>query len=375
MAEFRGGAIVSELKTKISAVETVPSSGGEPQQPTTIGSYALAIGRALEARGVDSNRIFHSVGIPLNLSNDPLVRIPADTMTRLFKASVEVTNNPYFGLTVAKYIHLTHLHALGYALAASCTLMDFCQRLERYFRVASQVAIIHIVTDIEGEIALRFENKVDISYETEDAFLGFLVRAMRLLHKADFSPLRVEFRRPMPRDGAGPFEALIRAPVSFSCPTGLLVFNKTDLLQNLAGSCPELAQVNDKIVMGYLARLDKNDVISGVTQKIIEFLPNGDCTRDKVANALCMSPATLQLRLSQRSTNFQQLLDDTRKELACSYLRQVTRPVTEITFLLGFSDTSNFTRAFKRWTGSSPTDFRQQFSAAVGPKAVAETAL
>jgi AraC-like DNA-binding protein len=101
-------------------------------------------------------------------------------------------------------------------------------------------------------------------------------------------------------------------------------------------------------------------VITGVTQKIIEFLPDGDCTRDKVASALCMSPTKLQLKLSQRGTNFQQLLDDTRKELACSYLSQASRPVTEITFLLGFSDTSNFTRAFKRWTGLSPTDFRQQ---------------
>jgi AraC-like DNA-binding protein len=69
---------------------------------------------------------------------------------------------------------------------------------------------------------------------------------------------------------------------------------------------------------------------------------------DKVANALCMSPNTLDLKLSQHGTNFQQLLDDTCKELACSYVRQPTRSVTEITFLLGFTDTSNFTRAFKR---------------------------
>jgi AraC-like DNA-binding protein len=100
-------------------------------------------------------------------------------------------------------------------------------------------------------------------------------------------------------------------------------------------------------------------VIIGVKQKIIEYLPDGDCSRDRVASALCMSPTTLQLKLSQRGTNFQQLLDDTRKELACSYLSQAARSVTEITFLLGFSDTSNFTRAFKRWTGVSPTDYRQ----------------
>jgi AraC-like DNA-binding protein len=71
-----------------------------------------------------------------------------------------------------------------------------------------------------------------------------------------------------------------------------------------------------------------------------------------------MSPATLYLKLAERGTSFQALLDNTRKDLACNYLHQATRSVTEVTFLLGFSDTSNFTRAFKRWTGSSPTNFR-----------------
>ncbi len=328
-------------------------------QASTIGSYTVVVARALEASGVDSARVFKSVGIPMDLATDPLTRIPATAMNALYRVCVDVTNNPYFGLVVSRHIHLPHLHALGYALAASGTLMDFCRRLERYFQLVSQVAKAHL-EEVDGQILLRLEHLVEPSPETEDAFLGFLVRIMRLLHKPGFNPLRVEFHRPMPREGAGPYEALVRAPVSFSHAHSLLAFDKAELLQNLAGSCPELAQASDTIVIGYLARMDKNDVITSVRQKVIEFLPNGDCTRDKVAMALCMSPSTLQLKLSQRGTHFQQLLDDTRKDLACSYLRQITRPVTEITFLLGFSDTSNFTRAFKRWTGLSPTDFRQQ---------------
>jgi AraC-like DNA-binding protein len=331
----------------------------EALQPTTIGSYTVAIARALDASGVDSKRIFNAIGIPLSLSTDPMTRLPAATMTRLYRACVEVTNNPYFGLTVAKHIHLTHLHALGYSLAASGTLMDFCRRLERYFRLVSQVAMAS-VTQTGDVVLMRFDHLLELSGETEDAFFGFLIRTMRLLYKQEFKPARVQLCRTMPHEGAAPYEALFRAPVSFGQASSLLVFDKSDLMQILSGSCPELAQVNDNIIISYLARLDKNDVITGVTQKIIEFLPDGDCTRDKVASALCMSPTNLQLKLSQRGTNFQQLLDDTRKELACSYLSQASRPVTEITFLLGFSDTSNFTRAFKRWTGLSPTDFRAQ---------------
>jgi AraC-like DNA-binding protein len=334
-------------------------AGEEVQNLSTIGSYGLAIARALAASGVDSERIFRSVGVPLVLSNDPMSRLPSETMARLYRACVDVTHNPYFGLLVAKYIHISHLHAFGYALAASATLMDFCRRLERSMRLISQVVAVSM-TEEDDKVYLHFRHLVPLCGETEDCFFAFIVLTMRQLYKPHFRPLRVEFKHAALREGSEPFEKLIGAPVLFGQPEGLFVFNKADLLQPLDGSCPELAQVNDNIIINYLAKLDRNDVITGVTQKIIELLPDGECGRDTVASALCMSPTTLQLKLSQRGTNFQQLLDDTRRELACSYLRQATRSVTEITFMLGFTDTSNFTRAFKRWTGLSPTEFRAQ---------------
>jgi len=345
--------------SKMDTPDTDTSLREEALQPTTISSYTVAIARALDASGVDSKRIFLAMGIPLGVATDPMTRLPVATMTKLYRACVDVTNNPYFGLTVAKHIHLTHLHALGYSLAASGTLLDFCRRLERYFRLVSQVAKVH-VSQVDDQVQFRCDHLLELCYETEDAFFGFLIRTMRLLYKQELKPVRMEFCRPMPHEGGGPYEALFRSPVLFGQASSLMVFNKADMVYPLSGSCPELAQVNDNIIISYLARLDKNDVITGVTQKIIEFLPDGDCTRDRVADALHMSPTKLQLKLSQRGTHFQQLLDDTRKELAYSYLSQASRPVTEITFLLGFSDTSNFTRAFKRWTGLSPTDFRQQ---------------
>src|SRR2546430_4699247 len=103
-------------------------------------------------------------------------------------------------------------------------------------------------------------------------------------------------------------------------------------MQSFAGAFPELAQFNDNIAPSYLARLDKQDIVANVRQKIVEFLPNGDCTRDKVAQALCMSPTNLHLKLSRRDTSFHDLLDDTRKELACSYMKQPSRAITEIAF-------------------------------------------
>ena len=346
-----------KMALPLVTTQTTDPVTGKTATTTAIGSCGMAISRALQSSGIDSARVFRSVGLTVETANDPMIRLPTATLTTLYRACVEVTNNPYFGLVVARYMHMSNMHALGYALAASATLMDYCRRLERFFRLVSQAAKV-TVSETGNEVQLRFEYLTEISSETEDAFFAFTVLSMRLLYRQKFLPLRVQLHRQMPREGAGPYEALFRAPVSFNHSDGLMVFDRNDLVQFLDGSCPELAQVNDTIAINYLAKLDRNDVITGVTQKIIEMLPVGDCNRDKVASALCLSPTTLQLKLSQRGTNFQKLLDDTRKELACSYIRQGSRSVTEITFLLGFTDTSNFTRAFKRWTGQSPTEFK-----------------
>jgi len=324
---------------------------------TTIGGYAMAIAKALEASGIDSRTVFHASGIPLALTNDPLKRLPVDTVTRLFKSCVQATNNPYFGLTVAKYIHISNLHALGHALAASNTLFEFCRRLERYFRLVSEAARITL-SEADETVDLTIDLLAAPCGETQDAFVGFMVLAMRQLGEAAFNPLRVEFHHAEPTGGARPYEALFRAPVAFAQPRILLRFCRSDLLRPLAGSCPELAQLNDNLATRYIARLDKDDVVSQVKQAIVERLPNGECTRDNVAKALNMSPTALQFKLAKRDATFHDLMDGTRKKLACSYMQQTALSVTEITFLLGFNDTSNFARAFKRWTGLSPTEYR-----------------
>ncbi len=325
--------------------------------PTTISGYAMAIAKALDHSGVDSKRILNAVGIPKTLSNDPMSRLPVDTLTRLYRACVEVTLNPYFGLTVAKFIQISNLHALGYALAASTNLLEFCRRLEKYFRLASQTAVI-TVQETGDEVVVQVLQLVELCGETEDAFVGFVVTAMRQLYRPDFAPVRVALHHPMPRDGAGPYEAMFRCPVAFGVPKAELVLRKSDAHAPLLGACAELAQLNDNIATRYMARLDKDDVVTLVKQKIIEFLPSGDCSREKVASALCMSASTLQFKLGNRDTNFHELLEAIRKEMALSYVKQSSLSITEITFLLGFSDTSNFTRAFKRWEGKSPSSFR-----------------
>lgn len=352
------GASLDET-TAPSVVGHMKNVSAVPDQPSVIAGYALAIARALEYRGADTRRILRAAGLTESVSNDPLQRLSSNQVTALFQASVEATHDPYFGLTVGRFIHASNMHAVGYALMASRTLLDFCLRLERYFAIVSQGAAAYVERNTQ-EVALRIHHKTNLCGETEDAFLAFVLRFMRLLYRQDLSPLRVELHHACPSTGPQPYAEVFGLTPAFGQNESALVFSAATMEGRLSGACDELAQYNDKIAAEYLAKLDHANVTARVRAEIIKRLPAGDCTRGKVAKELCMSQATLQLKLAQRGTNFQDLLSETRHELALGYLTQRSLSVTEITFLLGFTDTSNFTRAFKRWTGTSPTLYRAE---------------
>jgi len=111
--------------------------------------------------------------------------------------------------------------------------------------------------------------------------------------------------------------------------------------------------------MGFISK-DKLDLPSHVCSKLIELLPSGNCSRELIANSLHMSVSTLHEKLKRAGTNYQQLLHQTRKEHAEHYISQGDLSLTEVAYLLGFSDSGNFSRAFKGWEGISPREYRNK---------------
>jgi AraC-like DNA-binding protein len=193
--------------------------------------------------------------------------------------------------------------------------------------------------------------------EAVDAGLATFVSMCRTSYGDDFHPLRVETQRPEFDDPA-PFIEYFHAPVEFSAPDNILYFSKESLEAHLPTANPRLARVNDRIITQYLAQFDKGSTAMRVRARLIDLLSAGNVTQQDVADSLHMSLRTLQRKLSQEGTSYKELLDETRRELANQYLRQATLSVSEVTYLLGFSEPSNFARAFKRWTGRTPSEFR-----------------
>jgi AraC-like DNA-binding protein len=126
----------------------------------------------------------------------------------------------------------------------------------------------------------------------------------------------------------------------------------------LSSANRELALAHDRVLGEFVAKLQRDDIVSRTKSAISDWLPSGDFSSEAVARALHMSPRSLQRKLAAQGTTFRKLLQAVREELAQSYLADGSLTLLEISYLLGFSEQSAFSRAFKRWTGSTPQDFR-----------------
>jgi AraC-like DNA-binding protein len=121
---------------------------------------------------------------------------------------------------------------------------------------------------------------------------------------------------------------------------------------------PALARVNDDQTQAYLDSFMSQSTSREVVNKIVDRLPDGPPSQELIAADLSVSNRTLQRKLKDEGTSFMDLLQDTRLQLAREYLRQPGRSVVETAYLLGFSEPSTFSRAFKRWTGRAPAEYR-----------------
>jgi len=326
---------------------------------TSLGASAGLIDKALRTYGCDPAPLFAEAGIDLNVYFDPNVRIPTTKLQTLVKLSLEATGDAGFGLTAAEQFQPAFLQGLGFAWLASDTLHDALNRLVRYFRFINPFFKAN-VDESENTLDLVFlgpESWPNYVYEQADTGMGVFLRMCQITVGEHIVPVRVVMQRPAPRC-PDRFNAFFEAPIEYGAHDNRLCFDLHMANQHLATSNPELARINDQAVINYLARFDRSNITMKVRSRIIEQLPSGTARQESIAEELHLSLRSLQRKLKDEEITFKELLEDTRRDLAMQYIREARRPLGEISYLLGFSEHSSFTRAFRRWTGHSPAQFR-----------------
>lgn len=332
------------------------------REATTLNTWPIALTHAVTSAGHDGQALLLRAGIDPQGLSDPNGRTPVRAMARLWRLAVEATEDPCFGLRVAAFIQPATFHSLGLALLASQNLEEALLRSARFSRIVSNAADVRIEKTESGiKQVVRWRAEVPVVDEGIDLLMASTVKMGMLLMGLDARtppPLELHLKRSATDAMRADFERHFACPIQFEADENALLIPAAWARKPLPMANPQLARRNDMVVMEYLARFDGEALSERVRSELIERLASGEPSRADIAAALRLSEKTLQRRLQADQTTFQQLLDDVRRELALSYLRESRATVSDVTFRLGFSDQSSFTRAFRRWTGVTPGQFR-----------------
>ena len=218
------------------------------------------------------------------------------------------------------------------------------------------------VEDSGDELNVHFKSLVDDYHDLalrERVRLVSPVQLCRLSYGPDFTPLRVLFTHSPPSNTHDYYE-YFRCELLFNQDDTCLVISSEVADEPLTGFNPQMVRHFDQMMVDYLAQRDRADIVSRTRAAILEELPAGMATLEATAEKLLLSPRTLMRKLQDKGTSFKGLLASTRRELAEKYILDQSLTLTEVSFLLGFSEASSFSRAYRGWTGLSPSVHRQQ---------------
>lgn len=325
-----------------------------------LATLVLPVAQALRHRGWEPLEVFEEVGLDMARAANPDWRIPRKTFATLLARCVELSGDEAFGLVAAEQLRPQVLQALGLAWLASDTVYDGLRRMARFMRFVSTGVRLRLVEEAGFVHAILYAGALPrdlIVPASHDYAVGVVVRMCQLTLGEFLAPSGVELARPVPGDPER-WEYMLSSRVQFDCAQTRITWPLVEIAEPLATGDPALARVNDEQTQVYLDSFLGHSTARDVVDRLVQALPDGVPEQCAIASALHMSNRTLQRKLREEGTSFSDLLQDTRLSLARKYLRDQRRSVVESAYLLGFSEPSTFSRAFKRWTGSAPADYR-----------------
>jgi AraC-like DNA-binding protein len=330
-------------------------------EPTTLASLTGLLATSLQQEyDIDPAPIFFRAGIPVMPKGSPQQRYPLSTVRDLWEFSKEASGDEAIGLKTGGYARPPLFYAFGYSWMASSTLLGALQRLMRYYQLMSTASVVVNLTELEDSYALSADFPEESKCppkEGIDCGMTALLALCDIVAEKEIRPINVKLTCAATVHPQAYRDAL-RAPIEFNAPVGTFYFSKETLLEPLPHGTPDVAKATDKIAEQYIETLDPHKVASQVRRLLISLLSSGKADQELVSKRLNRSASTLQRQLSEEGLTYREVLESTRRSLAEDYLTDGKHSQAQIAFMLGFSDQSNFSRAFKRWTHVSPKQFQ-----------------
>lgn len=316
--------------------------------------------KAMEKAGIPVSSVLADIGHRFR-ALPPQERTAEMHESAFWAATEKVSADPDIGARLGRLLPPLRGHVIEYFFSSSRTFGGALLRTLGYQKLIHPGLAIRL--DITADsCCLVDDSGQHHNRHLVECFVGGAIRFLRDISEGTFKPVRIHF---MHAEGASPAEyrLLFDCPVELGQETTRLYFEHAVLGHEIWHADISLQRQHERLADERLEEIDRHQLADTVTRLISQALENGDVSIDTVATRLGLTRRRLQTELSAINTTFNRLLDDYRLQLACQLLDGTDESVEMIVTLTGFSDSSAFYRAFRRWTGMTPVAWRQRLAA------------
>lgn len=314
-----------------------------------------------EQLGVSREALLSHTTINPESLHIPDRRFPVSDYFKLYQAAADATENPDIGLAVGRITFLKGMNLQLYMAKVSTQFRDYLNVIPSLLKLRGDIGQISAYRD-EGLIELRWE---PLSLNTgrkrffSDEVLAAATAIINSLCVLPVPVVKAHFTYVQPRERTL-LEAVFGRNLAFEQTHSSLFFQSSALNYPLLEQDYYQGPDGSQPFQNFFGKDDPADpLLLRLKQSILQHLPEGEVTIDKMAGKLNVSRRTLQRRLADRETNFLHILQEVRAGVALRYLSDSRLSITEIAFLLGYADQGSFSSAFKSWQGVSPREYRR----------------
>jgi AraC-like DNA-binding protein len=322
--------------------------------------FLVVVPGILKEFGLHPSDVLNSVGLPSDAIDDPESRIPYFMMGRLLQACAQRTDCPHFGLLVGQRASTGLLGAIGQLMANAPNLgtaiRDLVQHQHRHARGAV-VYLVELGDDMLFGYAV-YESNIEGATQLYDGAVAMAVGIVRrALGISNVDGLEVLLARQQPVN-VEPYARCFGVRTRFDSDYSGVTFPRKWMERPVVGANPITRKMVEQAIESYW-QVGDLDFVGRLRRALSVGLLTGNTSNNAMAIALGLSTRTLQRRLDELGTSFQQVLDETRFEAAKQFLNHTSISISHIASVLGFADQSVFTRSFARWSGVTPGEWQR----------------
>lgn len=337
----------------------IPGHGTPGVQHNILAAAASGVADFITRQGGHPDDVFTSVGVEEKALGQPNVALDLRAYVAMMEVAARDTGNDNFGLLFGRQFTPEMLGLIGSIALAAPTLGAALDHLARLFPFHQQATETRFVKD-GGLLRLEYrilDGRILERRQDAELTLGMFANVVRAALGPSWMPEEAQFEHPKP-EGWRQHEALFDAPAHFGQRTNALVLRDRDLDRRMPGGDMARLTALCGTLVGIAGDTGTPALLDRVKAEVRARLPEGYPYVEDIADALGVARWTLQRRLTDAGLSFSDLVEQVRRDLAAVYIRQRHVPIADIGHLLGYSEVSAFSRAFRRWFGVSPLGMR-----------------